>query len=151
MLAWLHPGLLVTVTTPQGPRYVWFDDGFSLARMPDPETVARLMRLQKARLVTVLALAGVAFAVSSIALFFTPRGEPLNPLPYFVLFVVGSGIASAVFARAQRRHIDREPQIALPPEAVARLSAARSRIPFAHNRQRDIACKVAAELVYRQR
>lgn len=150
MLAWLHPGLLITVTTPVDERFVWFDDRFSLARMPDPPTAARVMRLQKARLLSTIAIAVVTFGWMALAMVLTTQsGDPVNPLVYFAVFAVCSGILSAVFARAQRRHIDRMPAITLPAEAVARLQAARAHTMFGMTRQHDAACKVAAELVFR--
>ena len=150
MLAWLHPGLLITVTTPVGERFVWFDEQMSMVRMLDPATVARVMRLQKGRMLATIGLAVVIFGWMALAMVLTAKAaDGVNPLVYFAAFAVSSGIASAVFARAQRRHIDRQPPLTLPPEAVARLQAARSTSLFGSKGQYDMACKVAAELVYR--
>lgn len=152
MPAWLHPGLLVTVTTPNGERYIWFDDRFACARRLDHETQARVMRLQRARFLATLGLAGVFFGALVVALLTadTPAAE-VNPILYLAGFMLTAAGLSAVFARAQRRHVDRQPPLALPPEAVARLQAARASKIFGFKRQQDVACTVAAELVYRNR
>lgn len=146
MPGWLHPGLLVTVTTPLGEHYIWFDDRLNCARRLDGATHARIMRLQRARSLVIVGLGGFFFGALVLALLVV---DTIEPLLFLLAFMATAALVSVWFARAQRRHLDRQPQINLPPEAVARLQAARAGGPFRQKQQQDVACKVAAELVYR--
>lgn len=150
MLPWLNPGLLVTVTTPSGSRHVWFEPSFAVARMVDAATVARVMRLNGARSYAMAGLAvgwGVVLLVAPL-LADEPSGA-IVPLVCISGFAVSAGWLALMFTRAQRRNFDRQPELPLPPEAVARLRAVRARTVLGMKRQQDVACTVAAELVYR--